>query len=340
MKIGITGVHASCRRSPGLAVAKALNITREHSMIAIDYDELSTGLYLPLFEGIEIISWTNNEKDILTQIQCIHERYQLDVLLPCLNSDVILFSKIQDRLQKKGIKTLLPSESSLLAREKQNLSYLAEQVSLFYPVTKNCYSMSELDEALDKIGCPCVIKGAECGVFPVRDRELFAYFSNYCQNTFGFPILIQEWMEGEEYSVFALCDVDSTIRLSVTARKNGIADDGETWMSVIVDGTGLEKYVKRFVYCLDWIGPIEFDFIKRDNELFVIDINPRFPSWIDGLADAGLNAPSHTISLIKGKCPTFSNEVPVGTILFKDFDDICFPVNSMIMDQKYGTEHE
>ncbi len=332
MRIGITGVHASCRRSPGLAVAKALNITKEHSMIAIDYDALSTGLYLPLFEDVEIISWTNNEKNILTQIQCVHEKYHLDVLLPCLNSDVVVFSKIRDRLQKKGIKTLLPSESSLLAREKQNLSYLAEQISLCYPVTKICYSMNELNVALDKIGCPCVIKGAECGIFPVRDGELFAYFSNYCQNIFGFPVLVQEWMEGEEYSVFALCDFDSTIRLSVTVRKIGIADDGETWMSVIVDGSELEKYVNHLVYNLHWVGPIEFDFIKRDNELFVIDINPRFPSWIDGLADAGLNAPSIAISFLKGTCSTLLNEIPVGTILFKDFDDLCFPVNSMMTD--------
>lgn len=332
MKIGITGVHAGCNRSPGLAVAKALHYSSNVDIVAIDYDNLSTGLYLPIFKAVEVFSWSTDLKKLLDRILAVHHRHQLDVLIPCLNNDVGPISELAPKLKSIGINTLLPPKISVDARNKIDLSRLVEQVGLRYPETVVCSSEDDLEAALTKIGCPCVIKGPECGVFPVRSKELFNYYATYCATSFGFPILVQEWMEGEEFCLFSLCDSSSKIWGNVVAKKLGIADDGESWMSVLVDGTEFEVYMERIVELLGWIGPIECDILKRDDDLFLLDVNPRFPAWIDGLAEAGCNPPLLAIQLAQELVQPTPLEVPVGMILCKDFEDICFPIDSMITE--------
>jgi carbamoyl-phosphate synthase large subunit len=332
VKIGITGVHAGCNRSPGLSVAKALRHSGCYDIVAIDYDNLATGLFLPIFTDCEVIPWNAEPDKLYVEISKIHKKHNIDILFPCLNNDIIPFSDIASNLSLLGIHTLLPFKTSVNARNKIQLAHLAGQIGLRYPRTIVCYTEGDLEAALEQIGCPCVVKGPECGVFPVRSKELFDYHTTYCATSFDFPILVQEWMEGEEFSVFSLCDKSSAICVDATAKKIGIADDGESWMSVIVDGSEFMPYMIRMTEALDWIGPIEFDLLRSGGEIYLLDVNPRFPSWIDGLAKAGCNAPVHATYLAMNSVPQPQKVSSFGMVLFKDFEDVCFPVNSMIFE--------
>jgi len=331
--VGITGVHAGCQRSPGLAVARALHGTANYDVIAIDYDNLATGLYLPYFKAVEVLPWTTDLAEFLGHIRTVHQKHSLNVLIPCLNEDIGPTSELERQLQLLGIATLLPPKSSVEARGKAVLPRLAEELGLRHPETVVCKTDTDLEAAIHQIGCPCVVKGPECGVFPVRSKELFDYYATYCATSFEFPVLVQEWMEGEEFSVFCLCDNCSNLWISVTVKKLGIADDGESWMSMVVDGAEFEPYMRRLVSLLDWVGPVECDLLKGDDGIYLLDVNPRFPAWIDGLASVGCNVPSLATQLAQ-KLKPFKPEVApvVGAVFFKDFEDTCFSIDSMISE--------
>ena len=331
MNIAVTGVHAGGQRSPGLSVAKALSSQGKHRLIAIDYDEYSTGFYQALFDEILVLPWSEDGKKMTGQIEAIQKEYPIDVIFPCLNMDVPLFSRIKKRLQGLGIQTLLPPATSISAREKRVIPDLIRNTSLSCPETAVCNTSLDIESAFEHIGSPCVIKGGECGVFPIHNRRMFQYYCGYCMSTFGFPILVQEWIQGEETSVFALCDKDSSISILAAVRKIGITDDGETWMSILIDDFEGEQPVKQIISKLQWVGPIEFDLIKNDDDLFILDINPRFPSWVDGLADQGVNAPSLALDIVSGVSSVIGKPIS-GSIFYKDFEDICFPVSELLTE--------
>ena len=327
INVAVTGVHAGCGRAPGLAVANALARHREFELTAIDYDCLSTGLDSGVFHHCEVMPWSENPCDSIAQITRLKKKLDIHVFFPCLNIDVELFSKIAGKLDKIGIRSLLPKQEAFKNRSKINLKPLAELTGLRYPRSAVCNGSEDLARALDEIGCPCVLKGRECGVYPVRDEILFEHFASVCQNNFGFPVIVQEWIEGEEFSVVGLFDSKCHVRASLAVKKIGIGDDGESWMSVVVDYPDMTARLKAVAENLSWTGPIECDFVETEDGVFLLDVNPRFPDWIDGPASLGFDMALAAVRLALDEALPHMADISAGTVFFKDFIDICKPVS-------------
>ena len=322
MMVAVTGVHAGCQRSPGLAVARSLAMSGQCKVIAIDYDDLSAGLQAPEFCGSEVIPWSADSTLLLNRLKGIGQMHQVDVIIPCLNSDAVLFAEIADDLAAAGMRSLLPTVPAFEKRTKPQLLVLSRSLGLRHPRTIVCWSSEDLDRARVTIGFPCVVKGHECGVFPVRNAELFDYYASYCAANFDYPLLVQEWIEGEEYSVMGLCDRESVLHLSVAVKKLGIGDDGESWMSVIVDAPLLLESLQSLTKAINWVGPIECDFVRNESGCFLFDVNPRFPAWVDGPASLGFNVPMEAVSLVNGLACRHLPPPASGTVFYKDFRDV------------------
>lgn len=329
MRVAVTGLHAGCRRAPGLAVASCLQAAGDCDVVAMDYDNLATGLYSLGLPHKELLRWPGRPGELSHQIAEIHQKTPIDVILPCLNDDIPLFCRARQELRSMGIRTLLPTLEALQARSKPRLPALAARIGLSCPETIVCRSPGHVRGALEAIGVPCIIKGRECGVFPVGSRDAFAYFASRCVESFGYPVLVQRWIEGEEFSLLGLSDAHRQIQATVAVKKIGIADDGETWMGVTVHQDQFTQYARKFVQELAWVGPYEFDLLQAGDRTYLLDVNPRFPSWIDGLVEAGFNAPTMAVTLVLGHkrpptCPVVS-----GIVMFKDFEDHCFPLSEL-----------
>jgi carbamoyl-phosphate synthase large subunit len=140
---------------------------------------------------------------------------------------------------------------------------------------------------------PRVGRGA-VGAFPIRDRGELEFFLKYVSN----PI-VQEYLDGPEYTVDVLCDFHGT-PLSIVPRERvviraGVIDRGRTVRSqALIDLALATCQAMRFA------GPINIQCRMRAGRPFIIEINPRFSGGIPLTIQAGADFPKMLLRLAMG----------------------------------------
>jgi len=151
------------------------------------------------------------------------------------------------------------------------------------------------------------------------------YF-NKIKMCWGLPVIMQEYIPGEEYNTDCLTDREGKLIGVVAMRKLGITDKGKAWSGVTVEDEKLLNLSKDILSKLNWVGPIELEFIKQrsSGDYYLLEINPRFGAWIYLAAKAGQNLPVATIQIAMGEkvepFPTYQT----GLMFIRySFDVIC-----------------
>jgi carbamoyl-phosphate synthase large subunit len=119
----------------------------------------------------------------------------------------------------------------------------------------------------------------------------------------GYPVLIQEVIEGEEYNAAAVGDGAGKMLAVAGMKKLVFTDKGKGWACVSIINEGLNALTERIVTALAWSGPMEVEAIKskKDGTFYLIEINPRFPAWIYLATAAGINLPHIYLQLALGE---------------------------------------
>jgi predicted ATP-grasp superfamily ATP-dependent carboligase len=134
----------------------------------------------------------------------------------------------------------------------------------------------------------------------VRARDWQAVLSakKRLEATWGLarPLLVQSHIEGTEESI-AFCSVSGQLLDAVYMRKRDTTPEGKTWSGSIVPvPADLREQLSHFAALLSWTGGGEIEMIRdRDGQLWLLELNPRFPAWIFGATLAGFNLPSQLV---------------------------------------------
>lgn len=113
--------------------------------------------------------------------------------------------------------------------------------------------------------------------------------------------LIQEFIDGEEYTVDTLSDFDGRLlgavpRLRIET-KSGVSVKGKT-----VRMPELVELVKNVAEVLPILGPSNIQcFRRRDGSLVVSEVNPRFAAAVALSIAAGFNSPMLLLKLARGE---------------------------------------
>lgn len=120
--------------------------------------------------------------------------------------------------------------------------------------------------------------------------------------TWGVPVILQKFVAGEEYNVAAIGDGAGGLVGAVAMRKMALTDKGKGWSGVTVDNPALLEMTGAVVEALKWRGPLEVEFMRESStgDLYVAEINPRFPAWVYLSAGAGQNLPFACVRLAMG----------------------------------------
>jgi predicted ATP-grasp superfamily ATP-dependent carboligase len=121
--------------------------------------------------------------------------------------------------------------------------------------------------------------------------------SQYLRQMGEVPIA-QKNIDGEPYSVAGIAYDGDVSALMI--KKLKIAENGTTVFGVTVYDEGLLSITEEFVLGMGWEGPFEVEFIRNDG-YHLIEMNSRFPSWIDVGIGAGLNLPSVLADVLWGQ---------------------------------------
>ncbi len=91
---------------------------------------------------------------------------------------------------------------------------------------------------------------------------------------------------------------------AVSMKKTYLTDKGKGWAGVTVKDPRLLDIAEKFTQVTKWRGPCEIEILKtRDEEYYLLEVNPRFPAWTYLSAGAGQNLPFAVVQLAHGIDP-------------------------------------
>lgn len=310
LTVAITGMNAlPDNPGPGLAVARCLREAYGNQLriIGLSYDALDPGLYLHDYcDAAHLLSYPRNGADaILTRLAEIHFVEKIDVLIPCLDSELPLLVKLAPLLEEMGIRCFLPDAVQFSQRDKDRLEDLARIAGVKCPQTRRLNS-PEFFKTCERDGWtyPMVVKGVfyDARVVHNQDEARAAFYRIAAH--WGLPVMVQRFIAGEEYNLTALGDGKGRMLGEVMMKKRAITAKGKAWAGISIHDDELAASARRLVAALKWKGPLEVEAMRDINgDYHLIEINPRFPAWIYLSHGVGRNLPALLLELALGNEP-------------------------------------
>ena len=211
------------------------------------------------------------------------------------------FIKIADRLNAIGIKTFLPSLEQLEARDKINLYEFGKKNNLLVPKDKAIYRQDEINSLALEYGYPLVVKGKFYDAIVASTLEQAQKAFHKIQAKWGLPIIVQQFISGNEVNIAALGDGKGNAISVIPMRKLYITDKGKAWAGITLEDKTLIDLAQEFIKNTKWKGGCELEIMRTmDGKPYIMEINPRFPAWIYLSAGAGQNQPAALVEMAMG----------------------------------------
>ncbi|PCI44201.1 MAG: carbamoyl-phosphate-synthetase [Proteobacteria bacterium] len=341
--IAVTGMNAKPDNpGPGLAVARCLRLAHGDNIriIGLGYDVLDAGLYLQEISDVSyLLPYPSaGEQQLMERIQYIQEQENIDVLIPCLDAELLSFSRLHHEFEALGIRMLIPDVTQLRDRNKDRLGELARNAGIRYPETKTITSANFFYQCHDDgWKYPMVVKGIFYDATIVNNADEGAEAFRNIAASWGYPVLVQRYVKGHEVNLTAVGDGKGKLLGSVMMRKQAVTDKGKAWSCVTVDNKQLQEDAEKLAHELQWAGPLEVEMLKEpDGNYLLIEINPRFPAWIYLAAEAGSNLPAGLVDLILGNKPEFT-PAKVGMMMIRYAQETVIDLNTFESMSMHGS---
>ena len=245
---------------------------------------------------------------MLERLEEVLRRERIDVIIPSLDAELPNFIALQPTLAKRGVRMRLPTRTQLRSRDKDRLPALCAQAGVATPRVRPIGSAQFFEHCTDEQEggwtYPLVVKGVFYDAYVVEDPTEAAYRFEQIARTWGYPVLVQAHVVGEEVNLTALGDGSGALIAPVMMRKQALADKGKAWAGVAIDDHELLAVGERLMHALKWNGPLELELLRDDaSTLHLIEINPRFPAWVYLSHGVGRNLPAALLALQQGVAP-------------------------------------
>lgn len=301
--IAVTGLNAADTPCPGISVIRSLKdfFGGEVKIIALAYELLCSTSYMEnLVDEVYKVPFPHEDEDeYLSRIAEISEKTRIDVIIPNLDYEIPIMARIESELRDLNIKLLIPSEAALITCRKENLPRFSESIGISCPASRVLDDRRQISHTASYFAYPFIIKASNGNANVVYSLEEAVVFGNRLSASQGWPLIMQDYIKGDEYCIASLADRRQHVVGSVCMKKILKAKNGTAWMGVTAKEDNLAALTEKIIKQLKWTGSIEVEFIKEQNsgKYFIIEINPRFPTWIKLAAEAGCNLPMAYVKL-------------------------------------------
>ncbi|MDE6845532.1 MAG: ATP-grasp domain-containing protein [Lachnospiraceae bacterium] len=230
-----------------------------------------------------------------------------------------------------GVLSLIDPELSMLAKEKEQfLGIGTTPVISDYDLVETCFDKYKMYELLCKMQIPAAkcyldketfyqavekgeiaypvfvkpVKGsASLNINKVNSRkEIEVLFDLYDD------LMIQEYMDGQEYGADVYIDMISGKCTSIFVKKKIKMRAGETDKSVSCKDEGLFAMIRQFVEECGFRGMIDIDIFEINGIYYISEVNPRFGGGYPHAYVCGVNMPASILRNLEGQ----ENEVRIG----------------------------
>lgn len=176
-------------------------------------------------QAVEVVAMDPTEGDVVTEY-AVEQGIELVIIGP----EAPLVAGVANVLRKAGIPVFGPDKAAAaLEGSKDFAKEIMEAAGVPTGRARSASSMAEVDAALDEFGAPYVVKAdglaAGKGVIVTVDRTAAREHAEFYIHQGS--VLIEEFLEGQEVSLFVLSDGDAVVPLSPAQDYKRVFDNDE-----------------------------------------------------------------------------------------------------------------
>ncbi|MCM1288171.1 MAG: carbamoyl-phosphate synthase large subunit [Clostridium sp.] len=252
--------------------------------------------------GYETIIVNNNPETVSTDFDIAHKLY-FEPLTPedvenIVNVEkpdgaVVQFGgqtaiKLTEALIKMGVPILGTSAENVDAAEDRELfDEILEKCHIKRPKGRTVFTAEEAKQAAAELGYPVLVRpsyvlGGQGMQIAINDEDVEQYIGIINQIAQEHPILVDKYLVGKEIEVDAVCDGEDIVIPGIMEHieRAGIhsGDSISVYPARTISSSAKEKieeYTRRLAKALHVIGMINIQFIVCENDVYVIEVNPR-----------------------------------------------------------------
>jgi carbamoyl-phosphate synthase large subunit len=302
-RIAVSGLHRGENPQPGAGIVRSIRRKFPDAFIVgLVYDALESGIYAE--GGPDVVQAmpypSNGAEAFFRRLDEVREKSPFEFFIPTLDAEIELLVHLEDEIAARGLRTCLPGKKMLQRRAKNHLAALAEKCGIEVPDTAPAYDIAGALAAAKELGYPLMVKGQYYDAKKVAsDAELSGAMWKLLAE-WGAPAILQRCVCGPEFNALGLGDGEGGIIGLCCIRKTILSDKGKGLGGITIADKRLDDLCARLVRELRWRGPFEIEVMldESDGEYALIEMNPRFPAWVDFPSMIGVNFPATLVEMM------------------------------------------
>ncbi len=196
--------------------------------------------------------------------------------------------KLTEALMEMGVKILGTSAENVDAAEDRELfDEILEKCCIPRPAGHTVFTRDEALEAANSLGYPVLVRpsyvlGGQGMQIAISDKDIIEFMDIINRYTQEHPILVDKYLMGKEVEVDAVCDGEDILIPGIMEHVERAGIHSGDSISVYPAQTLSPKvkriivdYTKKLANSLHVIGLINIQFIALNDEVYVIEVNPR-----------------------------------------------------------------
>lgn len=241
-------------------------------------------------------------------------------ILSLIDPELSLLGRYREAFAELGVTVIGSSEDeSALWYDKYESALFLRRNGL--PTPRTYLDLWVFAEAADrgKITFPVLLKprfgSASLGIMEASSvsevQKLWPDLKDY---------VIQEKIHGEEYGVDVYVDLLEGEISTFFIKKKLLMRAGETDKSLSVWDEDMEGLIRKLIEVSSLRGPVDVDILKRGDEIFILEVNPRFGGGYPHAYHCGVNFPEGIRRNLQGETSLGYNEGYEAGLLMMKYD--------------------
>lgn len=252
--------------------------------------------------GYEVVIVNNNPETVSTDFDTADRLYfeplTTEDVMNVINTEkpygvVVAFGgqtaiKLANFLESQGVRILgTPADSIDAAEDRERFDELLEHLGISRPKGTTVMTTEDALNAANALGYPVLMRpsyvlGGQNMIIAFCDEDIEEYMSIILSHGIENPVLIDKYLMGIEIEVDAICDQEDILIPGIMEHieRAGIhsGDSIAVYPSWNVSGPQIERilqYTKDLAVSLKTQGLINIQYVIHENEINVIEVNPR-----------------------------------------------------------------
>lgn len=307
---------------------KALGITG--NVVAADCSELAPALYFA--DKTVIVPRISEEMAYIKAIVETCNKERISLVVPTIDTELLLLAQNRDNIEAQTEARVLISSLDIIkiCRDKIKTQEYMESHGFLVP------RLLQEDELKgDDLHFPLFIKpldgSSSMNAYKVHNKNELDTYLRMIRNP-----MVQEFMEGEEYTVDVFLDFQGNI-ITIVPRVRMATRSGEIAKGKIVRDVEIVKDVTRLMNELKPIGHITVQCMKTKRGIEYIEINPRFGGGAPMSIMAGADSCKNLYRLLCGEKLTYNEEYR-DNVTFLRFDSSIMLNEELEREQCHDSE--